>query len=431
MIEHDKSSGGSETLDGVEALVQAVEARSGEFDRLATILAAHVNQTGTADGKLDCVRGMIENARGFDVPRLTTIIREYQRTHAFALREWEHDAMRANAAEAERDSLRERVTQLEKLAYLGDHHFDDMTYKHCLEEEHKRVAKLEAENADLVLAHKTSFEHCEELTKKCIDLETKLRRKTLDAIAARRQCDELRERLAKLETCIVCGAHLLPSGSPPHCADTCTVDEEHEAEWESVRASFSKPETQLELNALRSRNAKLEADNALLESNLDNWKRQYASCQADLHLTNDELRKQMHMAGVDVEGMDDVFQRIRETSKAVYRCYEFGMLRDALGMPRIVTPAWAINELCDRLSKLEAGKQAVIDGMTRAIEAEGRTNKAFYEMQAERDAMKAAVLEYWDCELRSDTSAFAARNKLREMVGLPPLGMKKGVIEWP
>ncbi|HMY17988.1 MAG TPA: hypothetical protein PKA58_16805 [Polyangium sp.] len=37
----------------------------------------------------------------------------------------------------------------------------------------------------------------------------------------------------------------------------------------------------------------------------------------------------------------------------------------------------------------------------------------------------------WDCELRSDTSAFAARNKLREMVGLPPLGMKKGVIEWP
>lgn len=45
--------------------------------------------------------------------------------------------------------------------------------------------------------------------------------------------DALRERLAKFETCIVCEAFLLPPDIPPHCEDSCIVEEEHEAEWEA------------------------------------------------------------------------------------------------------------------------------------------------------------------------------------------------------
>ena len=101
-------------------------------------------------------------------------------------------------------------------------------------------------------------------------------------------------------------------------------------------------------------------------------------------------------------------------------------------------------ELNDRLAKLEAAKAAFPAWLAahdeydvrRPLEDKHRETVSKLideaaELERERDAMKAAVLEYWDCELRSDTSAFAARNKLREMVGLPPLGMKKGVIEWP
>lgn len=51
--------------------------------------------------------------------------------------------------------------------------------------------------------------------------------------------DALRDRLAKLETCVVCGAHLLHGEAPPHCGDTCTVLEEHEAEWDNVRKSLN------------------------------------------------------------------------------------------------------------------------------------------------------------------------------------------------
>ncbi len=45
--------------------------------------------------------------------------------------------------------------------------------------------------------------------------------------------DVFRERLAKFETCIVCEAFLLPPDIPPHCNDSCIVEEEHEAEWEA------------------------------------------------------------------------------------------------------------------------------------------------------------------------------------------------------
>ena len=70
----------------------------------------------------------------------------------------------------------------------------------------ERLACLEADNTDRALAHTAIFQQCEELTKKCIDLENELRRKTLDAITVRRQHGDLRERLAKLENsaAVVC-----------------------------------------------------------------------------------------------------------------------------------------------------------------------------------------------------------------------------------
>ncbi len=75
---------------------------------------------------------------------------------------------------------------------FGDHKRELATLR-------ERVAAVEADNVDRVLAHTAIFEQCEELTRKCIDLETELRRKTLDAITVRRQHDDLRERVAKLE----------------------------------------------------------------------------------------------------------------------------------------------------------------------------------------------------------------------------------------
>ena len=75
---------------------------------------------------------------------------------------------------------------------FGDHKRELATLR-------ERVAAVEVNNMDRVLAHTAIFERCEELTKKCIDLETELRRKTLDAITVRRQHDDLRERVAKLE----------------------------------------------------------------------------------------------------------------------------------------------------------------------------------------------------------------------------------------
>lgn len=45
----------------------------------------------------------------------------------------------------------------------------------------------------------------------------------------------LRDRLAKLESCIVCKVAVVPSDTPPHCEDSCVVEGEHEAEWESFR----------------------------------------------------------------------------------------------------------------------------------------------------------------------------------------------------
>jgi hypothetical protein len=124
-------------------------------------------------------------AIGESILRLIAITREYQRSHTFAMREWEHDAKRANAAEAERDELRAHIRTLE----------DDIGITSC------------------GTCHRAIV---------CID----------QGLASCPWCerDALRERLAKLESCVVCGARLLPSDSPPRCDGSCEVSDEHEAE---------------------------------------------------------------------------------------------------------------------------------------------------------------------------------------------------------
>ena len=42
--------------------------------------------------------------------------------------------------------------------------------------------------------------------------------------------------LARLNTCVVCSATLLPSTAPPHCVD-CQVTEEHDADWQDALSS--------------------------------------------------------------------------------------------------------------------------------------------------------------------------------------------------
>lgn len=54
-------------------------------------------------------------------------------------------------AEAEAARLREQVTALEKLAYLGEHHFSDLTYKARLEELVPRLRELEAHAANALV----------------------------------------------------------------------------------------------------------------------------------------------------------------------------------------------------------------------------------------------------------------------------------------
>ncbi len=118
-----------------------------------------------------------------------------------------------------------------------------------------------------------------------------------------------------------------------------------------------------ERDELHARLSKLETVNAETESNLEVWKTQYALCQSQLHLANDELKKQMYMAGVDDEGIDGVVQRLQETSRAMGKCYAFGMMRDRLGMPLVTSPAEAIDGLADRLSKLEAAARFAYDAI--------------------------------------------------------------------
>jgi len=45
---------------------------------------------------------------------------------------------------------------------------------------------------------------------------------------------ELETKLNAYETCIVCGAELLPPNYPPHCEGTCHPNEDHEAAWEEM-----------------------------------------------------------------------------------------------------------------------------------------------------------------------------------------------------
>jgi hypothetical protein len=51
----------------------------------------------------------------------------------------------------------------------------------------------------------------------------------------------------------------------------------------------------------------------------------------------------------------------------------------------------AFRALQEIVQAMQAEKQAVIDGMTRAITAEGKANEAFYAMKAERDALRERV----------------------------------------
>lgn len=74
-------------------------------------------------------------------PRSAETIRRQRSTKAANLAE--RAAVRI-ALLAENEALKKRVAELEPLVFIGEHHFPDLTWKHRCEEQHRRIAVLEA-----------------------------------------------------------------------------------------------------------------------------------------------------------------------------------------------------------------------------------------------------------------------------------------------
>jgi hypothetical protein len=90
------------------------------------------------------------------------------------------------------------------------------------------------------------------------------------------------------------------------------------------------------------------------------------ACVADLgtqlQTTREELTKQMVLAGVDSDGIEDVLVRIRETAEELRQCAPYFM--NAMGQPRVVTAAEVIRVLRERIAKLKTSAHVVAEQPT-------------------------------------------------------------------